>query len=249
MGACSTTTEHDFDYLLENNVRYSIALAEHCRDNNIRFIYASSAATYGDGSQGYSDHDETSEDLRPLNRYGYSKQLFDQWVTKNDYLKQVVGLKFFNVYGPNEYHKGGQRSMVPQAYDQIKNTGKVKLFKSYRPDYADGEQQRDFVYVKDCTDVMWWLIENEEVNGIFNIGTGKARSWKDLANATFAALDMEPSLEYIDMPDVLKGQYQYFTEARMEKLKAAGYTTPFRSLEEGIKDYVQEHLEKGISFL
>jgi ADP-L-glycero-D-manno-heptose 6-epimerase len=164
-------------------------------------------------------------------------------------LDEVVGLKFFNVYGPNEYHKGGQRSMVPQAYQQVKETGKVKLFKSYRNDYVDGEQKRDFVYVKDCIDVMWWLIENEEVNGIFNLGTGTARTWNDLANAAFSALGQESNIEYVDMPEVLQGQYQYFTEASMKRLKEAGYTAPFRTLEEGIKDYVQNYLEQDCPFL
>ena len=244
MGACSSTTETDADFLLENNFRYTQQLAEHCLERNIRFIYASSAATYGDGSLGYSDADDDQETFRPLNRYGYSKQLFDLWAIRNNVQNDLVGLKFFNVYGPNEYHKGSMQSVVHRAYHQVKNEGSVKLFRSYRPDYKDGEQKRDFIYVKDCVEVMWWLLNHSNTNGIFNLGTGKARSWNELASGVFAALGKDPNIEYIDMPENLRHQYQYFTEATMTKLEESGCPLPHYSLEEGIQDYVQQHLEK-----
>ncbi len=244
MGACSSTTEEDADYLMQNNLQYSISLAEHCLDNNIRFIYASSAATYGAGEQGYSDADDVQSSFRPLNRYGYSKQLFDLWALRNKVTDKLAGLKFFNVYGPNEYHKEGMWSVPYRAYHQILKDGKVKLFKSYRDDYKDGEQKRDFIYVKDCADVMLWLIENPNTSGIFNLGTGKARTWKDLVTAVFNAMGKEPNIEYIDMPDNLRDQYQYFTEAEMSKLEATGCPLPKSSIEDGVRDYVQSHLQK-----
>jgi ADP-L-glycero-D-manno-heptose 6-epimerase len=242
MGACSATTEEDMDFLMENNVKYTRDLARFAVDNRIRFIYASSAATYGDGSQGYSDSLESVPGLVPLNRYGYSKQLFDLWAMNNNMFGKIAGLKFFNVYGPNEYHKGSMKSVPFGAYHQIKDTGKVKLFKSYRPDYQDGEQKRDFIYVKDCVETMIWLLNTPEVNGLFNLGTGNARSWNDLARAVFSAMNVEPSIEYIDMPDNLIKQYQYFTQAEMSSLAAAGCPVKFHSLEDGIRDYVQNYL-------
>lgn len=245
MGACSSTTERDADYLMENNYRYSRKLAEWAIKKNIRFIYASSAATYGDGSPGFSDDDHVSKTLQPINMYGYSKQVFDLWVLRNQLERKVAGIKLFNVFGPNEYHKGDMRSVIHKSFGQIKETGKVRLFKSHKPDYRDGEQKRDFVYVKDCVEVAWWLFRNREVNGIFNLGTGRARTWNDLVRAVFAAMGRQPEIEYIEMPESVRDQYQYFTEAQMDKLGSAGNTMPFRSLEDAVSDYVVNYLEKG----
>ncbi len=244
MGACSATTERDAHYLMENNYRYTQTLAEWSLKNEVRFIYASSAATYGDGGQGYSDADTSSPKLKPLNMYGYSKQLLDLWALKNNYTKNMVGLKFFNVFGPNEYHKDDMRSVVHKAFGQIQMQGRVKLFKSYKPEYADGEQVRDFVYVKDVTAAIAWLLAHPKVNGIFNIGTGQARTWKDLVHAVFSALNQTPAIDFIEMPETLRDRYQYRTEADISKLRAAGYTGAFRSLEAAVKDYVQGYLLK-----
>ena len=249
MGACSSTTEMDAEYLMENNYLYSRALAEWSMKNNVRFIYASSAATYGDGSLGFSDENEKSLTLKPLNMYGYSKQVFDLWALRNQHEDQMVGIKFFNVFGPNEYHKEDMKSVVHKAFHQIKENGKVKLFKSYKPEYKDGAQLRDFVYIKDCVDVIWWFLQNKEVNGIFNLGTGKARTWNDLVNAVFSAISIKPAIQYIDMPEVLREKYQYYTEATMEKLKKAGCPVEFRSLEDSVTDYVQNYLQNGDSYL
>ncbi|MCX7981821.1 MAG: ADP-glyceromanno-heptose 6-epimerase [Syntrophales bacterium] len=242
LGACSNTMEKDADYLWENNVRYSQYLARWALDRGVRFIYASSAATYGDGRKGFSDRDEITRTLKPINMYGYSKQVFDLWVLEQGLIQSVVGIKFFNVFGPNEYHKGEMRSVVHKAVGQILSEGKVKLFRSYRADYADGGQMRDFVYVKDCVNVLIWLLENQRVTGIFNLGTGKARTWNDLAFAIFSALEREPVIEYVDMPPGLEKQYQYFTEAQMEKLRETGCPLSFFSLEEAVHDYVRCYL-------
>jgi ADP-L-glycero-D-manno-heptose 6-epimerase len=247
MGACSSTTEKNVDFLMENNYRYTATLAAYALDRKVRFVYASSAATYGDGAFGYADDEQTANKLQPLNPYGFSKQIFDLFVLRSDLESKMAGIKFFNVYGPNEAHKGDMRSMVLKAYEQVKTTGTVKLFKSYRPDYKDGEQKRDFIYIKDCTEVMYWLLTNPRVNGIFNLGTGAARTWNDLARAVFSALGKTPSIDYIEMPLPLRDQYQYFTEAKMAKLKAAGCPVAFTSLEEGVKDYVCNYLEKQAS--
>lgn len=236
MGACSSTTEEDTDYLLQNNFRYSKELAQYCVRREIWFIYASSAATYGDGSNGYDDEIEKVNELRPLNKYGYSKHLFDKWIYKMHYYQRVVGLKFFNVYGPNEYHKGDMRSVVHKAFQQIQHTGSVKLFKSYKDEYADGEQKRDFVYVKDAVDMTLHFVENWDSNGIFNIGTGQARTWNDLVKAIFSAMDKEPNIEYIEMPEYLKERYQYFTQAKVERIREAGYDKQITPVEEGVKD-------------
>ncbi len=245
MGACSSTTEQDADYLMENNFHYTRTLAEYALNQGARFIYASSAATYGDGSRGFDDDPETMDHLMPLNMYGYSKQLFDMWVKKNGLLDSVVGLKFFNVFGPNEYHKGDMKSVICKAFHQITATGTMELFKSYRPEYKDGEQQRDFVYIKDCVDVMWWLVTHREVGGIFNVGTGKARTWNDLVRSVFTAMKRQPSIRYVDMPLTIRDAYQYYTHASMERLRAAGYTLPMRSLEEAVADYVTTYLARG----
>jgi len=244
LGARSSTTEKDVDFLMENNYEYTKTLAKWSLENNVRFIYASSAATYGDGSNGFSDEHSLIPLLRPLNPYGYSKQIFDIWALKKGILDRIAGIKYFNVYGPGEWHKGDMRSMVLKAYEQIKKYGKIKLFKSYNPDYKDGEQLRDFIYVKDAVEMTLFFIEKPEINGIFNAGTGIPRSWNDLAKAVFSALGLEPKIEYIEMPEELKGKYQYFTKADMTKLKKAGYNKPTLSLEEAIKDYVLNYLEK-----
>jgi len=237
LGACSSTTERDADYLLRNNYHYTRSVCEWSMGKNARFIYASSAATYGDGSNGYSDAAPLMT-LKPLNMYGYSKHLVDLWAEMHGHFDKIVGLKYFNVFGPFEDHKGDMRSMVVKAYAQIATTGKVQLFKSYRPDYADGEQKRDFIYVRDAVDATLHFLEHRNVGGLFNCGTGKARSWKDLMNSVFEAMGNAPQIEFIDMPEALRGKYQYFTEADTSKLRSAGYTAPFTSLEAGVSDYV-----------
>lgn len=245
LGARSSTTEKDVDFLMKNNYEYTKILAKWSLRNNVRFIYASTAATYGDGSKGFSDEHSLIPLLRPLNAYGYSKQIFDLWALKNRILDKIVGIKYFNVYGPGEAHKGDMRSMVLKAYEQIKRDGKIRLFKSYHPDYRDGEQLRDFIYVKDAVEMTLFFFEKPEINGIFNAGTGIPRSWNDLAKAVFSALGLKPKIEYIDMPEEIKGKYQYFTKADITKLKKAGYNKPTLSLEDGIKDYVVNYLEKS----
>jgi len=244
MGACSSTTERDADYLWENNYLYSRKLAEWTMKRNIRFIYASSAATYGDGTLGFDDDHGKISQLKPINMYGYSKQLFDLWVLKNNLENKIAGIKFFNVFGPNEYHKEDMTSVIFKAFHQIKETGKVRLFKSYKKEYPDGGQMRDFVYVKDCLNVMWWLFNNQKVNGIFNLGTGKARTWNDLIKAVFAAMGRKTNIQYIEMPESLRDQYQYFTEAKMNKLKAAGCPVVFLSLEDSVRDYIGNYLQQ-----
>lgn len=249
MGANSSTTEKDVEHLMENNYRYTRVLAEWSVRKKARFIYASSGATYGDGTLGFRDDDASTATLAPLNAYGYSKHIFDLWMLRNGLQNKMAGIKFFNVFGPNEYHKGEMRSLVCKAYDQIQEIGKIRLFKSYRPEYKHGEQVRDFVYIKDCTDVLWWLLNAPKVNGIFNLGTGKARTWNDLAKAIFAALDLPPNIEYIDMPEEIRGAYQYRTEADTGKIVAAGCPVAFRPLEDSVKDYVLQYLHPEIRYL
>ena len=246
MGACSATTETDADYLYDNNYRYSVDVAEFAAEVGARFIYASSAATYGDGLRGYAD---TSTDLRPLNMYGYSKHLFDQWVRNHGYDASCVGLKFFNVFGPNEYHKGAMASMVSKAVTQIAETGSVTLFSSTDQRFGDGGQMRDFIYVKDVCDVMMKLLDRHDVNGVLNLGTGVARSWNDLMLAVFAAMDCTPQISYIDMPDGLAKQYQNYTQADMSTLQAAMPDVAFGSLEETVADYVRGYLLKEWPYL
>ena len=243
LGACSDTTERDADYLLDNNYRYSQEVCQWCLSGDVRFIYASSAATYGDGSLGYSDDEARIPRYRPLNMYGYSKQMFDHWAAREGLFDRILGLKYFNVFGPYEDHKGEMRSMVHKAYGQIVSTGRVRLFRSHRSGYGDGEQLRDFVYVKDAVDVTLFFEDQSQVSGLFNCGTGKARSWNDLMNALFAAMGRSPKIEYIDMPESLRNQYQYFTQADGAKLRSAGYDRPFTSLEEAVRDYVTTYLE------
>ena len=245
LGACSATTETNANYLLDNNYQYTRELCEWCLKRGTRFVYASSAATYGDGEKGYSDADEVTPTLVPLNMYGMSKHLFDLWALRNGLLGKIAGLKYFNVYGPGEDHKGDMRSVIHKAYGQIREGGAVKLFKSYRSDYKHGEQVRDFVFVKDAVDVTLFCGENPKASGLFNCGTGKARSWNDLAKAVFAAMGLEPNIEFIEMPPALRSKYQYFTQAEMGKIRAAGYAQAFTSLEDGIREYVQGYLAKG----
>ncbi len=249
MGACSSTTELDADFLMENNYRYSQLIARFCLTNNVRFVNASSAATYGNGELGFSDDHAETPKLKPLNMYGYSKQLFDLWALGAGVIDRMASLKFFNVYGPNEYHKDDMRSVICKAHKQIGETGKLKLFKSYRNDYPHGGQKRDFVYVKDCVNLMWWLIEHPEVGGIFNVGTGKARQWNDLATAVFAAMNQEVNVDFIEMPEAIRDKYQYFTQADMTKLCQAGYNAPFTSLEDGVADYVKQYLDSDDPYL
>lgn len=243
LGACSSTTERDADYLLRNNYRYTRALCKWTQANRIRFVYASSAATYGDGSNGYVDSDALLPKLRPLNMYGYSKHMLDLWALKQGVFKNAVGLKYFNVFGPYEDHKGEMRSVVSKSYQQIRETDVVKLFKSYRPEYGDGGQMRDFIYVRDAVEVTlhFALQPFEASGGMFNCGTGKARTWVDLVHAVFAAMGLPPRIEYIEMPKALRGRYQYFTQADDAKLRRAGYKKPFTSLEDGVRQYVQEY--------
>lgn len=251
MGAISTTTETDVDLIIRSNFELSWRLWEFCRDNQKQFIYASSAATYGDGSQGFVDDNSlvAFDALRPLNPYGWSKVLFDRKVAREvkegrRAPKQYVGLKFFNVYGPNEYHKGGQKSVIAHIFPLVKDDQEVKLFKSYNPKYKDGEQLRDFVWVGDVVNVILWALQNPQVNGIYNVGTGQARSFYDLAKATWAAMGKDPKIGFKDMPETLKDKYQYYTQADLTHLRAAGFTQPMTSLEEGVRQYVQNYLAK-----
>ena len=244
LGACSATTERDATYLVENNFRYTAKLAEFCIENYIKMIYASSCATYGDGSCGYSDDEAGIEKLRPMNMYGYSKQMFDLYAKRRGWLEQLVGCKFSNVYGPNERHKADMRSVVLRCFEQITACGKMQLFKSYRPEYADGEQLRDFLYVKDAVKMIWFLF-NSQAAGLFNIGSGKAESWNKLAGAAFSALNKPVNIEYIEMPEHLRDRYQYYTCAEMEKLRNLGYSEETTSLEDAVDDYIKNYLIPG----
>ena len=254
LGACSATTEKDADFLLRNNYQYTRVLCNWSLEHEVRFVYASSAATYGDGGQGYSDDDAVTPTLKPLNMYGYSKHMFDLWALEhglfdggdtagggNGERGNIVGLKYFNVFGPYEDHKGDMRSVVSKSYEQIRAGAVVRLFKSYKPAYRDGEQKRDFVYVKDAVDVTlhFALQEPDAPGSLFNCGTGEARTWLDLAYAVFSAMGLPPRIEFIDMPEALQGKYQYFTEADTRKLREAGYTRPFTCLEDAVREYVQ----------
>lgn len=251
MGAISSTVEHDVDKIMRNNYLLSLHLWKWAAIAQVPFIYASSAATYGDGEAGFDDDNapDALAKLKPLNPYGWSKLMFDraavQMAATGHAPPQWAGLRFFNVYGPNEYHKGGQRSVVPQFWQQIRETGKARLFQSHDPDYADGGQLRDFVHVSDTVSVMLWLSQTPEVSGIFNLGTGQARSFDDLAKAVFGTLGTTADIDYIAMPDSVRNQYQYFTEARMDRLRSAGYDKPFISLEDGVRSYVGTYLESN----
>ncbi len=252
LGACSSTTERDAGFLLRNNYQYTRVLCNWALSNEIRLVYASSAATYGDGSHGYDDSDATTGLLQPLNMYGYSKHMFDLWALKHGlYMAgpgrthdngtgNIVGLKYFNVYGPHEDHKGDMRSVISKSYRQIREDGVVRLFKSYRPEYKDGEQMRDFIYVKDAVDVtLYFALQPADApGGLFNCGSGRARTWVDLARAVFDAMGTSPRIEFIEMAQALQGKYQYFTQADDRRLRAAGYTRPFTSLEDGVREYI-----------
>ena len=242
MGACSSTTESDASYLIRNNYEFAKDLAAWSLANNARFVYASSAATYGDGSAGMEDDETKLDSLRPLNMYGCSKHLFDLHAKRGGFLKRIVGLKYFNVFGPNEGHKGEMRSMAHKSFAQVMNEGVIRLFKSYRKDYRDGGQQRDFLYVKDAVAMTLHLAASTKAGGLFNIGSGQARTWIDLANAVFAALAKKPVIEYIEMPDSIRDKYQYFTQADISKLRAAGYKAKVTPLEDAVADYVQNYL-------
>lgn len=249
MGAISSTVEIDADKIIDNNFRLSLRLWQWCALHKVRLIYASSAATYGDGAQGFDDDARSSAlaALRPLNPYGWSKHLFDRRVARLLAMGEMsppqwAGLKFFNVYGPNEYHKAGQRSVAVQVYERVAAGESARLFKSHRPDYKDGGQVRDFIWVGDCVDIVLWLLDTPSVSGLFNCGTGQARSFADLAVAVFAALGKKPKIDYAPMPESLREKYQYFTQARMERLRAAGYGKPLTSLEDGIGCYVRDYL-------
>ncbi len=243
LGACSATTEKNASYLIDNNYAFSKELAEWAISRGVRFVYASSAATYGDGGQGMDDRNDELQQLRPLNMYGYSKHLFDLHAQRQGWLGQIVGVKYFNVFGPNEDHKGDMRSLVHKAYQQIQDTGRVQLFKSHKPEYKDGEQKRDFLYVKDAIEMTLHFAERApSVGGLYNLGSGEANTWITLATAIFDALGRPPKIEFIDMPEVLRGKYQYFTQADISKLRATGYDRPMTPLADAVRDYVQNHL-------
>jgi ADP-L-glycero-D-manno-heptose 6-epimerase len=243
IGARTDTTEFDMTIFEKLNINYSKEIWKRCAGNNIPLIYASSAATYGSGELGYSDSHHIVNKLKPLNPYGISKNEFDKWVLKQkDTPPFWAGLKFFNVYGPNEYHKGRMASVIFHAFNQIKTTGKVKLFRSHNPKYKDGEQLRDFIYVKDVADVILFLMDKRPGNGLYNLGTGKARTFTDLANSVFRAMGKKPVIEFIDTPEDIRDKYQYFTQAEMSKLKNAGFANEFTSLEKGTSDYVKNYL-------
>ena len=242
LGARTDTTEFDLSLLLKMNTEYTKMLWEKCCKYGIPFLYASSAATYGMGENGFSDTTDPNI-LKPLNPYGISKNEFDKWMLAQERKPFFwAGFKFFNVYGPNEYHKGRMASVIMHAFNQINATGMLKLFRSHRPDYADGQQSRDFVYVKDVVDVLIYFMETRKHSGIYNLGTGKARPFNDLGKATFAAMGLAPNITYIDTPADIRDKYQYFTEANITSLRKAGYTAEFHSLEDGVKDYVQNYL-------
>jgi len=249
MGAISTTTETDVDLIVANNVKSTLSLIQWCTESQTRLIYASSAATYGDGAAGFDDafSRQALALLRPLNAYGWSKHLVDRRLAflaerARPLPPQWVGLKFFNVYGPNEYHKGSMQSVIAKNFALVRASRPLGLFRSYRPEYPDGGQLRDFIYVQDCADVVLWFLDHPQVSGLFNLGTGRARSWLDLAHALFDAAEQPRAIDFIDMPPALIDKYQYFTEARMDKLRAVGYQRPFTSLEEGISKYVRNYL-------
>jgi ADP-L-glycero-D-manno-heptose 6-epimerase len=245
LGACSSTTERDGAYLIRNNFEFTKSICAWAISRRARFLYASSAATYGDGSSGMDDTQDTLATLRPLNMYGYSKHLFDQHAQRAGFLRHIIGLKFFNVFGPNEDHKGDMRSVVAKAFEQIMASGRLKLFKSHRPDCEDGKQTRDFLYVKDAVDIMLHLADKPLAGGLYNVGSGEAHTWLDLAHAVFAALARDPQIDFIDMPEAIRDRYQYHTRANTAKLRAAGYTKPATPLRDAVRDYVINYLVPG----
>jgi ADP-L-glycero-D-manno-heptose 6-epimerase len=242
LGACSATTEKDATYLIKNNYEFTRDLAAWSLAQKSRFVYASSAATYGDGTQGMEDNEAALDTLRPLNMYGYSKHLFDLHAKRAGFLNKVCGLKYFNVFGPNEDHKGDMRSLVHKSFAQVQGKGVIQLFKSHRKEYKDGEQKRDFLYVKDCVAMTLHLAATPKANGLFNIGSGGARTWLDLANAVFVALKKKPVIKFIEMPEAIRDKYQYFTQANLLRLRGAGYAAPVTSLENAVFDYARKYL-------
>ena len=242
LGACSATTEKDATYLIQNNYEFTRDLAAWSLANKARFVYASSAATYGDGSAGMEDDDTRLDTLRPLNMYGYSKHLFDVHAKRAGFLNKICGLKYFNVYGPNEDHKGDMRSLVHKSFAQVQGKGVIQLFQSHRKEYKDGEQKRDFLYVKDCVAMTLHLAATPKANGLFNVGSGQARTWIDLSNAVFTALKKKPVIKFIAMPEAIRDKYQYFTQANLLRLRGAGYAAPVTSLENAVHDYVRKYL-------
>ena len=249
LGAYSSTTKRNFDKLLKNNYEYSKFLCEKAIDNNIRFIYASSAATYGDGSLGYEDDESKLHTLKPLNGYGYSKHMFDLWARRSRVLDKIVGLKYFNIYGPNEYHKKDMRSVVNKSFHQIKETGKARLFKSSNPEFTDGGQSRDFLYVKDAVNMTLYFWENKIVSGIYNIGTGEANSFNQLIKPIFKTLGVKENIEYFDMPEILKEKYQYYTKADISKIRKAGYIDKITNIEQAVEDYAGNYLNTSDPYL
>ncbi len=245
LGACSATTEPDATYLIRNNFEYSRKLALCALAADARFIYASSAATYGDGEHGFVDDESQLPLLRPMNMYGYSKQLFDLWALRQGLLDRIVGIKYFNVYGPNEQHKGEMRSLVLKAYEQISATGTLRLFKSHRPEYGDGEQLRDFVYVKDAAAMTLHFLQNRSDSGLFNVGGGTTVSWNRLARAVFNAMERPVTIEYIDMPESIRSTYQYLTCADTSRIRSAGYLDAVTPVEEAVTDYIRNYLVPG----
>lgn len=242
LGACADTTETSWPYLLDNNVHYSQEIIRYCYDLNIRCMYASSGAIYGDGAQGYSDEHELFDMFKPLNLYGKSKLTVDVWARDGGFLDKVVGLRYFNVFGPNEYHKDEMRSVVLKKFEQFQKEGVIELYKSYRDDFADGEQKRDFIYIKDAVAATLFFFDNPELNGVFNIGTGTATTWNEVAKALAKALQKKPNIRYIDMPKQLRSQYQYFTQADISKLKEAGFTKKMQSVPKAMEEYVNDYL-------
>ena len=245
LGACSATTEKNASYLIKNNYEFTRDLAAWSLANQARFVYASSAATYGDGSAGMEDDDRNLDRLRPLNMYGYSKHLFDLHAKRAGFLNKIVGLKYFNVFGPNEDHKGDMRSLVHKSFDQVQSKGLIQLFKSYRKDYKDGEQKRDFLYVKDCVAMTLHLAATPKASGLFNVGSGQARTWIDLSNSVFTALKKKPAIKFIAMPESIRDKYQYFTQANLLRLRGTGYAAPITTLENAVADYVRNYLVTG----
>lgn len=241
LGACSATTERDASYLVENNFNYSKAMCNFALARGIRFIYASSCATYGDGSQGYLDDESQLEKLRPMNMYGYSKHMFDLWLKRKGLLSQVTGLKFSNIYGPNELHKGEMRSVVCRAFEQISSERTMRLFKSYNPEYPDGGQMRDFLYVKDAVEMMFFLLNRADATGIYNIGSGRAETWNALTDAAFEAFEIEPKIQYIEMPEDLRDRYQYYTKAEIGKLRKLGFSKEITPLRDAVIDYIRNY--------
>ena len=245
LGACSSTMETDASYLIENNYRFTHRLAQYALHTKTRFVYASSAATYGDGTNGMDDTENAVQVFRPMNMYGYSKQMFDLHAQQNGWLKSITGLKYFNVFGPNENHKGEMCSLVNKAYHQIQETGRLKLFRSHNPDFEDGKQLRDFLYIKDAVEMTLHLAKTQDATGLYNLGSGKAHTWLDLAHAIFKAMGKEPQIDFIDIPESIRDKYQYKTEADISKLRETGYEQPVTPLEEAVADYIQNYLEPG----